>query len=232
MSASPVLVLNKTGVGPAAVFGRKNNLSRWDLSLGNQTTESGGNVGSDFAIYNYNDAGAFIGNPLGIVRSTGRTVFAPATAAAIPALSAGVGIASPTGAPGISIRPTDGTTWAINFENAGGTQVGTISTTPTATGYNTSSDGRLKEDLKSFDAGNIVDDTNVYDFAWKSTGERSYGIIAQQANEVYPSAVNYNKAEDAWGIDYSKYVPVLLQELKALRARVATLEGRTGAKPS
>ena len=39
------------------------------------------------------------------------------------------------------------------------------------------------------------------------------------------------KEQDWWGIDYSKYVPVLLQELKALRARVAQLEG-AAARPA
>jgi hypothetical protein len=111
--------------------------------------------------------------------------------------------------------------------------VGTISGTTTSTAYNTSSSGELKEDLKSFDAGNIIDATEVYDFAWKKTGERSYGVIAQQAIDVYPNAVTHMEVAEAeggefWGVDYSKYVPVLLQELKALRARVAALEGVTG----
>jgi hypothetical protein len=107
-----------------------------------------------------------------------------------------------------------------------GTIVGSISVTTTATAYNTSSDLRLKEDLKSFDAGNIIDKTEVYDFKWKSVDERSYGVIAQQAKEIYPTAVAYDEHNDWWGIDYSKYVPVLLQELKALRLRVAQLEAK------
>jgi len=107
-----------------------------------------------------------------------------------------------------------------------------------STTYSTSSSAELKEDLKTFDAGNIVDNTDVYDFRWKSTGERAYGVIAQQAVEVYPTAVTHtinpaDKDDEFWGVDYSKYVPVLLQELKALRARVAQLEGKTdiGVKP-
>jgi hypothetical protein len=115
--------------------------------------------------------------------------------------------------------------------------VGSITSNTTTTFYNTSSSAELKEDLKSFDAGNIIDNTDVYDFAWKSSGERSYGVIAQQAVEVYPMAVTHTQVETAegdsefWGVDYSKYVPVLLQELKALRARVADLEGRVDLKP-
>jgi hypothetical protein len=126
---------------------------------------------------------------------------------------------------------------AITFQNAAVAQVGAISCSSTTTNYGTTSDAELKEDLKSFDAGNIIDGTNVYDFAWKSTGERAFGVIAQQAIEVYPTAVIHTEGNEKderdewWGVDYSKYVPVLLQELKALRARVAQLEGRTDTKP-
>jgi hypothetical protein len=62
--------------------------------------------------------------------------------------------------------------------------------------------------------------------------ERSYGVSAQQAQEVYPEAVTYLKEQDWYGIDYSKYVPVLLQELKALRTRVAQLEAGFASKPA
>jgi hypothetical protein len=102
--------------------------------------------------------------------------------------------------------------------------VGSITTTTTSTTFNTVSDARLKEDLQAFDAGRIVDNTDVYDFAWKSTGERSYGVLAQQAVDIYPAAVTHIEKEDWWGINYQAYVPILLQELKALRARVAQLE--------
>jgi len=132
---------------------------------------------------------------------------------------------------GISMRPVLDNSNVLLVLNAANALVGSITQTAAATAFNTSSDGRLKEDLKSFDAGNIVDRTEVYDFAWKTTGERAYGIIAQQAKEVYPNAVTRREETDWWGIDYSKYVPVILQELKALRARIAELEVATGLRP-
>jgi hypothetical protein len=134
---------------------------------------------------------------------------------------------------GIVTRPSTDGTWAIVFLNAAGVGVGTIATTTTTTAYNTSSDERLKENFETFDAGRIVDDTAVFSFNFKGrAGERTYGVSAQQANEVYPQAVTYNEKEDWWGIDYSKYVPVLLQELKTLRTRVAQLEAGLTAKPA
>jgi hypothetical protein len=123
-----------------------------------------------------------------------------------------------------------------------GVMVGNVSVSTTSASFVTSSSAELKEDLKSFDAGNIIDETNVYDFKWRSTGERAYGVIAQQAAEVYPTAVTHSKVsltaegkaadDEFWGVDYSKYVPVILQELKALRVRVRELEGGLEGKPS
>jgi len=132
-----------------------------------------------------------------------------------------------------------GTRYMLYMKVANGATVGTITSDGASAAYNTSSGAELKEDLKSFDAGSIIDNTNVYDFAWKSTKERAFGVIAQQAVDVYPLAVTHTEAstekgaerDEWWGVDYSKYVPVLLQELKALRQRVADLEGRTLDKP-
>jgi len=126
---------------------------------------------------------------------------------------------------GICFRPAVDGGFAQSFLNASAAGVGSITVSASATAFNTASDGRLKEDLQSFDAGSIIDDTEVYDFLWKDAGERSYGIVAQQAVEVYPQAIFHDETSDWWGVDYSKYVPVILQELKALRARVAELEG-------
>jgi len=134
---------------------------------------------------------------------------------------------------GITFRPdTDVNSNPCLFANAAGSGVGSITTSAGGTAFNTSSDERLKESFETFDAGRIVDDTEVWSFTWKSTGERSFGVSAQQAQKVYPEAVTYLDEQDWYGIDYSKYVPVLLQELKSLRARVAELEGRVSIQPA
>jgi hypothetical protein len=112
-----------------------------------------------------------------------------------------------------------------------GAVVGSIGVTATATSYNTSSDDRLKEDLRSANAAAaaIVENTNVYDFRWKTTGERAYGVIAQEANEVFPFAVTHDEQTDWWGVDYSRSIPVVLQEFSL---RLRELEGKLAAKPA
>jgi hypothetical protein len=282
VKSTPTINLDKSDASRAEIFGRKNGLARWSIVLGSALAETGGDIGSDFSINRYNDAGVAINAIVQITRGAGdialngrvlATSTLPSTSSTTGALTVfgglGVGGAVNIGTE-IGIRTTAGTAPGnvntdvgistasntmflscangqpinINRNSDGwlmpcsrsGVLIGGLSCTSTTTIYNTSSDAALKEDLKSFDAGNIIDNTNVYDFAWKSTKERAYGVIAQQAYDVYPQAVTHTgkvgKSEagpardEWWGIDYSKYVPVLLQELKALRSRVKDLEDR------
>jgi len=187
------------------------------------------NGGSAGYVFNNTSNGA----TLVTIANTGEVAIRSGTSG-LPSNNIALKISFPGGGTlyGLRVRTaTDGTN-ALIFFNASDVGVGSIGITSTATTFNTASDERLKEDLQSFDAGHIVDDTEVYNFAWKSTGERSYGVIAQQANTVYPSAVSYAEQTDGWFIDYSKYVPVMLQELKALRGRVMELETAAGLRPT
>jgi hypothetical protein len=234
--ANPNLSMKKTAsTNSAVVYGYTGANARWGMVLGDVVAESGSNAGSDFAIYRHNDAGTLVDAPLAITRSTG-TIIAGSPGAQ-PSNGARAKLRYKNSAADIGmtfITDTDGsgTSYPLAFFNAAASLVGSITTTSVATAFNTGSDARLKDDFQAFDAGSIIDATKVFSFKWRSTGERSYGVLVQQAQEVYPAAVTYNEAADWWGIDYSKYMPVVLQELQALRRRVAELEGVTGAKPA
>jgi len=227
----PQVALNADLNFSPQVLGQINGVNRWTLALGDGTAENGSDEGSQFSISSWSDSGTFIGTPLLIHRGrsditlAGRLFIKPTTNVTYATLLGVMNIGwAGAGSHGISMKPVVDDTNAQMFNNAAGSVIGNIYLTPTSVQFNTGSAAELKEDLKSFDAGNIVDNTKVYDFKWRSTSERAYGVIAQEANEVYPQAVTHQVNEDAsewWGIDYSKYVPVLLQELKALRARVA-----------
>jgi hypothetical protein len=68
------LVLNKPGSTWRNVFiGATNGVTRWEMVLGDATAESGSNVGSDFRINRFNDAGTQIDTSLLITRSSGVT---------------------------------------------------------------------------------------------------------------------------------------------------------------
>lgn len=111
--------------------------------------------------------------------------------------------------------------------------VGGISVTTTATTYATSSDYRLKENIRPItDALRRVAALKPVRFNFKSEPqERTDGFIAHEAQAVVPGAVTGQKDDmDAdgnpiyQGIDQSKLVPLLVAAVQELTARVAALE--------
>lgn len=118
------------------------------------------------------------------------------------------------------------------FQNSAGTSVGNIiHNDVNTTSFNTSSDAALKEDLQPLVSGPVIDKIKVYDFAWKSGG-RGKGVVGQEVIDAFADAVTPPPPDSdiPWMVDYSKFVPLLLQEVKELRARVAVLEGTVTPK--
>ena len=130
---------------------------------------------------------------------------------------------------GISLRNTSGsgTPYMVAFQ-WGSTTVGDITSSSTATVYNTTSDQRLKENIVDApSASDDIDAIQVRSFDWKADGShQKYGMVAQELNTVAPDAVTVPEDESKMqSVDYSKLVPMLVKEIQSLRARVAQLEG-------
>ena len=130
---------------------------------------------------------------------------------------------------GITLRDSGTATTAGHFNFVkGGSVVGTIQSTSSATSYNTSSDQRLKDNIVDApSASDDIDAIQVRSFDWKADGShQKYGMVAQELQSVAPEAVSQGETEeDMMGVDYSKLVPMLVKEIQSLRARVAQLEG-------
>lgn len=128
-----------------------------------------------------------------------------------------------------SASNSSGTYYHALFQ-AGGTAVGSITSSASVTLYNTTSDKRLKNDLGAVTSTDVIANTVIHDFTWKSNGSQARGVFAQEAAKIIPSAVKVGddgeEVTDQWQVDYSKYVPDIIVELQALRARVAELEAK------
>jgi hypothetical protein len=115
----------------------------------------------------------------------------------------------------------------INFFNQSETYVASIVVNASSVAYNTSSDYRLKEDLKDFGGLSLLSNIKVYDFAWKLDNTRTYGVVAHELAEVLPSAVSGEKdGENIQGVDYSKLVPILVKSIQELESRIKQLENK------
>jgi hypothetical protein len=129
---------------------------------------------------------------------------------------------------------------AIMIFRRDGADVGTITTTSTATSYNTSSDYRLKENVTPIPDGiTRLQQLKPSRFNFIADSDHTVdGFLAHEVEEIVPEAIAGEKDEvdedgnpKYQGIDQSKLVPLLtaalqeaIGEIKSLKARVVALE--------
>lgn len=105
---------------------------------------------------------------------------------------------------------------------------GFITSTGDITAFLTS-DKRLKNNIiKINDSNSVINSLNGYKYEWNEksnyTGE-GVGVIAQEVQELIPSAVRENK-DGYLSVDYVKLIPYLIEEVKSLNNRIKTLESK------
>jgi hypothetical protein len=86
----------------------------------------------------------------------------------------------------------------IQFANNGGTQVGTITTSGSATAYNTSSDYRLKTidgKVSGAEAKDFIMALEPVKGNWRADGSKFVGFLAHKFQEISPSSVTGRKDE-------------------------------------
>ena len=96
-----------------------------------------------------------------------------------------------------------------------------------------SSDERLKENITPIE--NAIDKINEiggYSYDWKEGFETIHshkghdlGVIAQEVQSVLPEVVN-ERENGYLAVDYIKLVPVLIEAIKELSAKVKELENK------
>jgi hypothetical protein len=131
----------------------------------------------------------------------------------------------------LSLNSSVLTAFAMRFYNAyAGTVVGSITMSTSSTAYNTSSDYRLKEDLKEINGLDKVLAIKTYDFKWKNENSRMDGVLAHELQEVLPYAVHGKKdAEEMQSVDYSKIVPVLVAAIQQQQTQINELKALINA---
>jgi hypothetical protein len=109
-----------------------------------------------------------------------------------------------------------------------GSRVGSITTSTSATAYNTSSDYRLKEQVQPIkNALSRVSLLKPSTYKWNVDGSECEGFIAHELQEVVPHAVSGEKdGKDMQGVDYGKLTPLLAAAIQELRAEIESLKQR------
>jgi len=130
-------------------------------------------------------------------------------------------------------QPATSNSYQIEFNNPNG-EVGSITSSGSATSYATSSDYRLKENIEPIQNGlQRLKQLNPVQFDWKVDGTTSEGFIAHEAQEIFPDAVGGEKdGEKMQSMDYGRITPLLVKAIQEqqtiiddLKTRIETLEG-------
>jgi hypothetical protein len=88
----------------------------------------------------------------------------------------------------------------------------------TSTDYNSSSDKRLKKNVKTVTGAlATVDALRGVSFEWKEGSAKSIGMIAQEVQEVIPDVVTTDD-NGYMGIKYTNVIGVLVEAIKELKA--------------
>ena len=111
--------------------------------------------------------------------------------------------------------------------------VGSINTSGSSTGFNTSSDYRLKENVVTdWDATTRLKQLKPSRFNFKTDKDTTVdGFLAHEVSSIVPEAITGEKDAvdkegnpEYQGIDQSKLVPLLVKTIQELEARITALE--------
>ena len=128
---------------------------------------------------------------------------------------------------------TDASFFPVFVQNVGSIQ--TINATSTklyfnpstgtlsATNFNSLSDISAKKDFTPIDNMNdILNQIDTYKFKWKDNGKNSYGVIAQELENVLPELVT--NMDNKKYVNYIPLVAFLIEGYKQLAERVSKIE--------
>jgi hypothetical protein len=178
---------------------------------------------------------------------TDRMIVSSTGLAVTGALSATTGITSTFSnavAQGINIRETTDASGAFFevYRKSNSTAIGSVArvTTTDAVVFNTTSDARLKENLRDFtDSGRLIYALKPRVFDWKDSdnnGKDVIGFVAQEEHAADPifahiGAISVGDDDPTtitkqWQRSDAALIPILVAELQSLRKRLAALESK------
>ena len=94
----------------------------------------------------------------------------------------------------------------------------------TSTDYNSSSDISLKQDFEPItNSLDIISKLNGFGFTWRDSKEKSYGLSAQEVEQVIPEIVR-TRSDGFKGINYMNLTAFLIEAIKDLKQEIQELK--------
>jgi len=97
----------------------------------------------------------------------------------------------------------------------------------TSLSFSSSSDINLKENVKTIENSlNLISKLRGVKFDWKDSGQTSYGVIAQELEEILPELVSNTHPKT---VNYNGIIGVLIEAIKQQQIQINNLEKRLNA---
>jgi hypothetical protein len=174
----------------------------------------------------------FVANSVGVGRST--TGYALDVVGTVNASALLINGAALSGGATVSDQTTSASTFypVITTTTSGTMSVANVSTTKlyfvpstgtlSATVFNSLSDITLKTDIEEINGIELINKINPIGFRWKENGTKSYGVIAQELEQVLPELVQTN--EGLKSVSYTPMIAMLIDTVKKQEKRIEKLE--------
>ena len=85
---------------------------------------------------------------------------------------------------------------------------------------------KYKENIETLDSGDVIHNLRPVTFDWKESGERDYGLIAEEVNEHLPELVKKSEEGEVEGIKYTKLTSLLIKAVQDQQNQIAELTRR------
>jgi hypothetical protein len=114
------------------------------------------------------------------------------------------------------------------FRSGGNIAGGIEGSNQTSVVYNTSSDYRMKKNIKPLENGlERLSKLKPVKFDWKLNDESTEGFIAHEVQDIFPDAISGEKdGEDMQGMDYGRITPLLVAAIQELKAEIEILKNK------
>jgi hypothetical protein len=85
---------------------------------------------------------------------------------------------------------------------------------------------RYKENIQTLESGDSILKLRPVTFDWKESGEKDYGLIAEEVNDHLPELVKKNEEGEVEGIKYSKLTSLLVKIVQEQQIEISNLKNR------
>jgi hypothetical protein len=209
ISASAAIAISKLAASTISGISLGNNLN--NLTAGSFVTYNSGTT--------YNGSAPITIGVAGTTANTANTLVARDSSGDF---SAGTITGAAFNATSTDAFRISGTTVINSGRNIINVVNGSFSGIVTASNINSTSDINLKTNIQTVEnALDTVSQLRGVSFDWKETGKGSYGVIAQELEEILPELVN---SGDVKSVNYNGLVGVLIESIKELKKEVEELK--------